>query len=164
MHSQEPCLTIQRARSHAVRRSEIALADLEVPREGIFKCHAELDCRYALLRRVSSAFEVWRGQLMLDEKYLARQNGWPVRTTLRPGVELGPEVGMERWEAERAYHGLVERESYYLEYGTYLLQGNAGFCLELPGGTAAVFVAERHYPDAVEIGDPTHFAGPPVFV
>lgn len=162
--SNDSCPPIKRSRSRPLRRSDVALTPLNICRDEIFKTLADLNCRYALLRRVSSAYESWRGQLMLAEKFLARQNAWPVRTTLRPGVELGPEVGLDGWQAERAYKGLLEGESTYLEHGAFLLQHNAGFCLSLSGDASAVFVAERFFPTAVEIGNPTHLSGPPVLV
>lgn len=115
-----------------------------------------------LLRPVASAYETWRGGLMLADKYRARVKAWPVKTALRPGIALNPELGLERWEAELALRGLVAEESTYVILATHLLEAAKGFTLELPGGVTAIVVRAEDFSEAVEIGEPIHLCGPAV--
>lgn len=162
MREVEICEPVRRARSRTLRRSGLAMTDLRRRTGELFRPIASPGCRLTRLRPVASAYDSWRGTLTLSPRYNARSLAWPVLTSMRPGVALGPEVGLDRWEAERALEGLVNGEPRYVELATHLLGRNAGFVLELPEGVMGVVVAEEEYERSVEIGEPVHLVEAPV--
>lgn len=165
MTSQLECLPLEAAQpQQIVRLDDVALTSLKAGRDDVFVRAEDLGLRYARLQPVDTAYEVWRGSRTLAMKIRGRQKAWPVRTVMRSGIELCEEVGLEPWEAEQHFHGLVARKPKYVRLATGLLLTNTGFTLALPGEVTIVFVAESDFAEAVVIDDPIHLSGPPVFV
>jgi hypothetical protein len=137
----------------------MAITHLDRQRDSVFSILRDPDCRFALLRPVSTAYESWRVTATLAPKFQARIKAWPIETTLLPGIALGAEQGLESWDAEHALAGLMARDPSYLELASHILESSAGCSLDLSGGVKAVIVAERHFQHAVDIGDPVHLLG-----
>jgi hypothetical protein len=156
-----PLDKVLRAEPGLVKKIGMVLTDLDRPSAGVFRRFESPDCQIAIVRPVSSAYDGWRETLLLDSKFSARAKGWPVVVTLRPGLDLCPEVGLDRWEADRSFLGFLGREPRYVELATYLLEITSGFSLELPGGKTAVVISDGRFDGAVSIGEPVHLAGSP---
>jgi hypothetical protein len=138
----------------------MAITHLDGGRQDVFRAISDPSCRFVLLRPVSSAYDSWRGAATLAPKFRGRIKAWPVEAMLRPGVSLGPEQGLTRWDAERAVAGLLSGDPVYVELAAQILEANAGCSLDLPGDATAVLVAERAYPASVHVGEPVHLSGP----
>lgn len=162
--SMPSCAPLENAQSTPLIKSGVAITRLDGLRESVFEKLSFPDARFVRLRKKEEAYEAWRGQLTLAPKFRARAKVWPVRTSLESGVALGPEVGLPKWEAERALEGLVHGEAYYVERATHILEDHDGFSLELPGDVTAVVIAEKGFRTAVEVDDPVHLSGPPVLL
>ena len=154
------CKPVARAVSRPLKKIGMVITHLDRQRESVFGVIRDPDCRLALLRPVSSAYESWRGVATLAPKFHARIKAWPVEAMLRPGLSLGPEQGLERWDAERGLAGLLTGDSDYVELAAEILESNAGCALELPGGVTAVLIGEEHFSEAVKIGEPVHLSDP----
>jgi len=158
------CEPLENAKSTPLVKSGVAITNLDGLRESVFERLSFPEARFVRLRRNDEAYEAWRGQLTLAPKFRARAKVWPVRTSLRSGIALGPDVGLPKWEAERALEGLIHGEAYYVERATHVLDDHEGFSLELPGDVTVVVIAEKGFPTAVQVDDPVHLSGPPVLL
>ncbi|HEX6205870.1 MAG TPA: hypothetical protein VFZ29_08705 [Solirubrobacterales bacterium] len=158
------CEPLETAQSSPLLKSGVAITNLEGLRESVFEKLSFPEARFVRLRQNEEVYEAWRGQLTLAPKFRARAKVWPVRTSLQTGLALGPDVGLPKWEAERALEGLIQGEAYYVERATHVLEDHDGFSLELPGDVTVVVVAEKGFRTAVEVDDPVHLSGPPVLL
>lgn len=162
------CQPVREAKPETlVRRGDVVLTALNTGPEEVFKPLRLPRGRLAFLRPLSSVYEdgpyeLWRSGLPLAPQYQARVKAWPAGIALRPGIELNPALGLERWEAERSLRGLLAEEPTYIALATYLLEEAQGFTLDLPGGIQVVVVRDSAYRSAVEIGEPIHLTEPPV--
>jgi hypothetical protein len=154
-----PCTPVRRAVPTSLRKVGMVLTHLEHGRESVFRVLREPACRVALMRPVSSAYEAWRGTAPLSPKFSGWIKGWPVVTTLLPGLQVGPQEGLEHWDAERGVTGLLTRDPEYVELASEVLEDNAGCLLDLSGGATALIVAEHRFSSAVEIGEPVLLVG-----
>lgn len=138
----------------------MAITHLDGGRQDVFRAISDPSCRFVLLRPVSSAYESWRGAATLAPKFHGRIKAWPVEAMLRPGVSLGPEQGLSRWDAERAVAGLLNGDPTYVELAAQILEANAGCSLDLSGDATAILIAERAFAASVHVGEPVHLSGP----
>jgi hypothetical protein len=137
----------------------MAITHLDRERKDVFRALGDPRCRFVLLRPVATAYDSWRGAATLAPKFLGRIKAWPVEATLRPGISLGPDQGLKRWDAERAVAGLLTGEPAYIDLAAQILEANAGCSLDLPGDATALLVAERDFSVAVHVGEPVHLSG-----
>jgi hypothetical protein len=156
MKDTEICAPVKNAKPRTLKRSGLALSPLDRPKAELFELLEDPACRVARLRPVASAYESWRGALTLSSRYHARALAWPVVTAMRPGLAIGRDVGLDRWEAEQALEGLLSGEARYVDLAAHVLRGNTGFILELPEAVMGIVVAADEFDRTVEIGKPSH--------
>lgn len=165
MSPESVCPPLEVAQSQElVRFDDVAIMNWKVSRAGVFTRLRAAGLRFARLSPRGSTFEVYRGKMTLDPKFGCHVKAWPVRTAMRCGLPLGPEVGLPTWEAENALEGLIEGDPDYVNLVARVLEKNEGLSLELPGDKIAVIVGERHFRDVVRVEEPLHVCGPPVLV
>lgn len=137
------CKPVATAKPRTLRRVGMVLTHLDNGPESVFATINDPPARLARLRPVSTAFASWRDAAPLSPRFQARMKGWPVEAELRPGITVGPEQGLERWEAEKGLACLLTGDPEYVQLAREILDANDGCALELPGGVCDRVASRR---------------------